>query len=468
MKYIVFTFDGHGLAIAYNLQLEGHEVTVGQVQNQEEIRSSKEKPSDKEDERVKMLRLSLFDGMLDKMPADKLVEKMRTIKNPQDYFVFFDFNFLFKYAEQVKEMGFHGNFPTEQDHLFEQDRDGAKDFVRTHYPRLNIAEVKEFNRISTAIQFLRESDDIWVVKGYDENAETFVPSIDDTELAKGQIIEALENGKDLYEHQGFILELLIPQAIELTPEKLYYNGVPVACSLDIENKPLGSGNLSIQTGCAADLVFPTEMTDRINEIAFPPIVDEMAKQHKGLFIWDASLLINKKNGKIYFGEFCSNRPGYNAFFTEMCQGKSLDDFFSKIARGENPFTLGTVATSMRIFNLARTADDRYVMGGSTIKYKPEIGTDLWFFDAIKKGRKIVSAGADWNLAVITGSGNSINEAVTKMYNNLERFSFYGAYYRPKSDYLSLDYPTSILNRLNYGLDRKLYKLPFNVRVGEIK
>jgi len=86
------------------------------------------------------------------------------------------------------------------------------------------------------------------------------------------------------------------------------------------------------------MVFPTDMNDRINKIAFPPIVDEMAKEHKGWFIWDASILVSKKDGKMYFGEFCSNRPGYNCFFTGLAQGGTIDHFFENIVKKKNPFT----------------------------------------------------------------------------------------------------------------------------------
>ncbi|MBI4004823.1 hypothetical protein HY358_01660 [Candidatus Roizmanbacteria bacterium] len=468
MKYFIFTYDGHGLAVAHHLQQEGHEVIAGQVPDKSDVLSASEKESRHEDDYDKKLRLELFDGMVEKMPADKLIERMKKINNPQDYFVFFDFNNLFKFADQVRDLGFHGNFPTAEDHSFEINRDQAKDFVKKHYPKLHVTEIKEFHKINEAVKFIKESDEIWVIKGYDDEAETFVPESDDLELAREQLLEALEAYKRGYESQGFLLELLVRPIIELTPEKIYYDGVALATILDIENKPLGSGNLSIQTGCSADLVFPTNMTDRINEIAFPPIVDEMAKQHKGLFIWDASILINKRNGKMYFGEFCSNRPGYNCFFTELAQAASVNDFFENLTHKIHPLTLGTVATSMRIFNLNRSVDDKYIESGVTINYKTEIWKDVWLFDALKKGGKIVSAGYDWNLAVVTGSGNSINEAVNRMYNNLSKFSFLGGYYRPKDDYLSLDYQTSILNRLNYGLDRRLYQLPFNVRIGEIK
>jgi hypothetical protein len=78
--------------------------------------------------------------------------------------------------------------------------------------------------------------------------------------------------------------------------------VPLAVVLELENKPFGSGNISTQTGRSENLLFPIEMGDKINAVAFSPVVDAMAKQHKGLFYWDASLLIDKRTGKIYFGE----------------------------------------------------------------------------------------------------------------------------------------------------------------------
>jgi hypothetical protein len=68
-----------------------------------------------------------------------------------------------------------------------------------------------------------------------------------------------------------------------------------------------------------------------------------------------------------------------------------------------------------------------------------------------KEDKMRLAGWDYHLSPITGSGYTIDQAVNNVYKNIENFSLAGVYYRPKSDYLSLDYPTSILNRLNYAM-----------------
>jgi hypothetical protein len=461
MKYRIFTYSGDALPIAHKLQQEGHEVVVGMVHNKTAIYSRKERDLRPENAEAKRRRLALFEGLIEKRRADVLIKQMRGYEHPEEYFVFFDRNYLFQFSQQIADMPFHGNFPTEADYLLERNRDQAKKLVREHYPRLHVPDVKPFDNVREAVEFLNSTKQVWVLKGQDESVKTFVPDVEDPKLAARQIIEMLKENTAAYDSAGFILEELINPAMEITPERIYYDGVPLAVVLEFENKPFGSGNISIQTGCSQNLLFPISMSDKINAIAFPPIVDEMAKQHKGLFYWDASLLINKRTGKIYFGEFCSNRPGYNSLFTELAQCPSLDHYFSSIARKQSPFELGTVASSVLLLNPATDEETGRTPEGTRIDYKSEIEKDLWLWDVRREGDRLVTVGDDWNLGVITGAGDSIDTAVNSMYKSVDRFSFAGAYYRPKSDFLSLDYPTSILNRVNYGLEKKLYQLPLN-------
>ena len=469
MKYVFITYSGLSLPIAYKLQQEGNDVTVGQIEDIKQYVMEEESRKATENAFHREQRMKLFKNMLRMQPAERVIEMLRTAKNPKEYFVFFEENNLYRWADKVRDLGLEGNFPTKEDYLFEVDRDFAKEFVKKHYQKLYTPEVREFAKVADAIAFLRETNEIWVLKGKHDVAKTYVPTMLDVAFAKDQLIEMLTNFPYEYERMGFILELYIPSIIELTPEKMYYDGVPLATTMNFENKSFGSGNISIQTGCAEDLVFPTDMEDKINKICFPPIIDEMARQHKGLFIWDASILINKRDGKMYFGEFCSNRPGYNSFFSELALVGSVTNFFEKIVRKESPFTLGTVATSVRIFNLNKNEDTQKVAANMTVSYRSDIEKDLWLWDVRKNQRgKFVTVGTDWNLAIITGAGKSIDQAVGKMYRNVDGFAFVGAYYRSKDDYLSLDYPTSIINRLNYGLERGLYRLPFDVKVGEIQ
>lgn len=468
MKYVFITFNALSLPVAYKLQQEGHEVIVGQIEDVKDYVMEEEAGKAEETDFNKKRRLDLFKRMLEIRPAASVIDMLLKSK-PEEYFVFFEENNLYRWADKIRHLPFEGNFPTKEDYLFEIDRDFAKKFVRKHYPRLYTPDVKEFSTIDKAVKFLRETKEIWVLKGKDDAAPTFVPDVDVPDLANAQVIDMLENFPAKYMKLGFILENFIPSIVELTPEIMFYDGVPLFTTIGIENKSFGSGNLSIQTGCAEDLVFPTYMEDRINRIAFPPIVYEMAQNHKGLFIWDASLLINRKDGKIYFGEFCSNRPGYNSFFTELSQVKTVHEFFASCIGKVPALKPGTVGTSLRLFNMNRDQDTQQLSENMTVNYTAEIEKDLWLWD-VKRNRsgKILTVGTDWNLAIITGAGKSINEAVNKLYKNVDGFSFVGSYYRSEDDYISQDYSTSILNRLNYGLDRGLYRLPFDVRIGEIQ
>ena len=463
MKYIIFTCDGYGLPIAHHLLQEGNEVIVGQVINKKTTLTKVESRSNNEESALdQKRRLNLYKNMIEKVPADVLVRRMKRIKNPEDYFVFFDFNDLFYYADQVQGLGFNGNFPNENDRIFEVDRDAAKEFVYKYYPDLEITEKKEFRAISGAKKFLKDSNKVWVVKSKGHYGQTLIPQTKDPELAKWQVIETLEAFKSAYEEAGFLLEEKIPAVIEVTPEKIYYDGVPIALTVNFENKTLGSGNLSLQTSCSADLVFPVEFGSRIDQIAFPPIVDKIAKKHKGLFFWDASLLINQDDGRIYFGEFCPNRPGFNSTFTCLSQMQSVSHFFKSIVAKKSPYTVGTVGASVSLFNLSRDPEERHVLSGASISFPEDIQRSVWLYDVYKKTKndKVRVVGFDWELAAITSWGRTLDEAVGRLYENVESFSIGTVYYRPKSDYLSMDYESSILNRLRYCAQKRLFEIPF--------
>jgi len=184
MKYIIFTCDGYGLPIAYHLQQEGNEVIVGQVINKKTALTKVESRSNGQEYPIdQKRRLNLYKNMVEKVPADLLIKRMKRIKNPQDYFVFFDFNDLFYYADQIRDLGFNGNFPNEKDRIFEVDRDAAKEFVNKYYPEMDITEKKEFRAISGAKKFLLSSKKVWVIKSKGRYGETLIPQTKDPEFA---------------------------------------------------------------------------------------------------------------------------------------------------------------------------------------------------------------------------------------------------------------------------------------------
>ena len=82
MKYIIFTCDGYGLPIAHHLLQEGNEVIVGQVINKKTTLTKVESRSNNEESALdQKRRLNLYKNMIEKVPADVLVRRMKRIKN---------------------------------------------------------------------------------------------------------------------------------------------------------------------------------------------------------------------------------------------------------------------------------------------------------------------------------------------------------------------------------------------------
>jgi hypothetical protein len=117
MKYAFFTYSGEGLAVAYKLLKEGNEVVVGMLNEHPKIPDITPE--------AKKRRLKLFDGLLEKHDAQELVNKLKK-ENPKDWFIFCDFNYLYPIAEQLKNKGFKGLLPSEEDFDLENDREAVK------------------------------------------------------------------------------------------------------------------------------------------------------------------------------------------------------------------------------------------------------------------------------------------------------------------------------------------------------
>ena len=452
LKYIWISYDGIGYSIAYKLLQEGNEVLIGQIQDNKEL-GNNDKPEEPE---AKRRRLSIYNGILKKLPMTELVAQARKIKNKDEYFVAFDFNNLWRYAELFKKMGFrNGFFPTQADFKMESDREAAKALVKKHYPDLTIGEVHEFKKTQDGIQFLaeQENDTMYVLKGNADSAQTVCPDTKIPILAKEEIVTQLEKDSANYEKGGFILEERIIDPIEFTPEAQWYNGKLIMITVDIENKPMGSGNIGKQCGCAEDVVFEIDPNSEAAKAAFPPYIYEEAKKHIGLFVFDAGLLY--KDGKMYFTEFCAQRWGWDSFFTELAMCESVSAYFEALVSGKNPLKY-KFGVSNRGFNIDTGSDERIVKD-RRMSWLEEVDKQTWLYEMKLKDGAAINCGNFWDFLVVwTGSGNTIENAVDKLYKACEGFSFSNLVYRPKFDFLSIDYKTSILNRYNKGKEVNLF------------
>jgi phosphoribosylamine-glycine ligase len=429
--WITLDFGGEGGSIAYHLKQEGEKSIFGKVQDKSETKA----PDDEEPDEKKE-RLAQYDGMVDKYPARKLINALKKIKNKDEYFIFCAFNNMWPFAEELLAAGFkQGMFPLKKDFDFEKGREDAMNFVEEHYPDIKIIPHQKVATVEEARKIVEESDVPLVIQSEGDFVSTIVGS-DDVEQSKELILAALDEHEKEYAKGEILLKEKLVQPVEITPQIVFYNGEPVFTDVDIETKNIGDGeNNGNQVGCGSNLIIRTELDDEINRIAFPPKVYEMAKEHTGIFVWDISIYFTDTG--MYFGEFCSNRFGYDAIYTEMAMAGGAGNYFKAIVNGENPLKK-TFGVGVRAFNLKKSKEQEMDM---------EKWENVWVYSVKDKDGKTVSTNDSWDLAVLTGAADTIEEAVDEAYDNMSDYMFKEKYYRSQRDFLA-DFPTSIIHRLN--------------------
>ena len=433
-KFAIVSAYGEGLALAHHLQMEGKEVLVGMVDDLTDIMEKKP-----EDPKSRKMRLSQYKGILDIITPEKLFKKLESIEDKDEWFVIFDFNSMFKYADKVLAMGFsNGLFPSLLDYKLEADRDFAKRQVVKNYKDVKVAEVQQFKQIEEGIGFLNESDEFWALKGNDASASTLVPRSTKLENAKTALIMQLQEHKEDYERKGYIFERQIREGIESCPQLVYYNGKRVATSVDIENKAFSSTDDSEMFGCALNVIQSTPMDCPLNDIAFPEFCDKLARKHPGLFFIDFNNI--QKDGEYYYLEYCSGRMGYDAVFAECDMTGSVAEYFNMLAHGESPYKR-KYGVGIRGFAMKR-GEDGEIQGGITANFDDETMDHLWFFGIQQGEGRYSNIGGSFgdgmhgiDLLAFTESSDDYEYAKQKLMDVVGEFSFNGLYLRKDLDCL---------------------------------
>jgi len=451
LNYAIFTYDFECLGYALRLLEEGNSVVIGRLEPED----MGEKVGDPE---LEKRRKQIGSGLIKVVPAKTLFKFLMSNNEIEDYFVDFDFNYGYKYAEELEKKGYVGLFPHEIDREMEKDRQLAQDFVKKNYPDLFIPEEKEFKDISEAIDYIQESEKLYVIKPNSDKIYTFVPTSEEPDKFIEEAKSFLEENKKELEKEGFIVQEKIIQPVEATPEAIYYKGEPIAFTVDLELKKFGAGDISYQTGCTYDTVFPIDEDCRLVKVGLQPYF-ETAKERKFSNFMDASMLIDRKNDKPYFGEFCAARRGYNSFYTELTLLPSVSHFFECVKQGLNPFKaklhpfendVAKFAVSIRIFNLVEDKD-RYPQSDLPIQVDKLLSKYIWLEDAKKVDNKIVTAGYKQDVAIVTGAGNSLKEAIENAIMNVSGLVIRDMYFRNDLD--SEEW-YSLSNRYTYLLEQK--------------
>lgn len=462
MKYAFFTFSGHSFPIAKRLVDEGNEVVVGQVSAPEKLKVSGWQGK-RESLEERRRRLSIYDGMgVEKLDADALLQQLK--KNVSDWFVITDHNNLCEYGEKLLAMGAMGFISNREDYDREKDRKAAKAFVEKNYDMVEVPESISLKSASDGVDLVSDSDDCWVLKSNGNIGETIVPKTSDVRLNHMEIVGALETNAKEYESEGFVLEKKILDHIEFTPELVFWNGEPLYSNVEIECKPMCAGDLGPDGGGAINLMVRTQLDDPINVMFFPPKVYELAKNRRGLFIFDAGILYDLDHDTYFFTEFAGNRWSYGGVFSELAmateKNRNASEYFERIRAGRNPLRYNFGAT----VSLYSIVPDRKHAGleleGIPIYWRRASEDYLWIVQAKKDERGCcVSIGdGDPLLGYASSCGDSLSQCVDSVYRIVDGLSFREVIYRPKFDFLSRDYPTSILNRFEF-LNKEHFTVP---------
>jgi hypothetical protein len=437
MKFAFLTADGHFFPLAYKLQQAGNHVVVGQIQDWSEVRMVRnEKPEDKK------LRLQLYDGMLaDKWTAQKLVNYLLGQK-PDDWFVFCDFNYFWPYADRLRRKGFKGLLPTKEDQRLEKDRAFAKQFVEENYPDVLVAEYQDFKTVQDAQKYLdKNADTLFVLKGNSDECPTIVPSLDDVAVNRELIIDSLERQKKWYEKEGFSLEEKIPDIIEFTPEAYAYDGEVIGVSVDLEHKHLGSRGGQME-GCTMGLLLWQELSSPIYDYFLEPLAKQMLRPRE-FTVWDMSVYWSPSRKQYFFGEFCPDRPGYDCVFSEIASSGGVEAWVEKITSGSRFGNDKAFGTSVRIFNKQRVDPKK---GWEELIVGNPADPNVFFWDVRQEGERLYTVGYDSNTYIVSGSGNTPDEAWDDVFKNDEKVVFDSGFSLEKHDVYDTEYPENILHR----------------------
>jgi phosphoribosylamine-glycine ligase len=451
MIYVFFHYEHYPLPLAKHLQDEGNKVIVGTIKSKKSMKifgdEDTEKPEQKE------MRLSCFDGIIDKKPHDEVLKYLENAKDKDDHFIFFDYNDMFVIAEDVIKMGFkNGLFPTAFYYKLESERELAKEIVQNYFPDLRVAEYQSFQKAQEGIDFINKSKKILVLKSNGKSGDTIVPKTEDLKIAKEELVHILNKNKKLYEERGFLLEEMISDCLEVAPVIVFYNGEPVYSLAEFENKEFGSGNIGPLKGGNQAVSLKTSLDCQLNKIAFPEFVYKLAKQHPGMSVYDAGLLWNGK--EFYFTEFCGMRFGWDGIISEIVMRDNhkkdnpyVANYFQDVMKKKNPL-INNYGVSVRLFNYAgMTHTSNVPQSGLPIRFDEGINNNLFWYRVKMEDEHLVTIGDQDFIGAVAGSGDDLETSSKIAYDFVSKIDFQTLYYRPRFDMLSDEYKTSIPKRI---------------------
>jgi phosphoribosylamine-glycine ligase len=424
LHYVIFSYYNEGLMFAEKLIQEGNDVVIAMLTPEDVGKKADDKELEKR-------RQKTGEGIVKKYSSKEMLKFLKAVsdEDKNEYFIVWDFNWAPEIAEQVEVMGFAGLYPHKIDREMEEDREIGQKIVKENYKLLQPPEEQEFKSIEDALKVIEETENLWVIKPNNDELTCYIPVSEDIEMFKKEAKSFLENEKQELEKDGFIMQEKILQPVEVCGEALWYDGKPVWFTADIEYKKKGAGNTGCQVGCAGNLVYILNENSKLVKIALKDY-EPIAEKRKLTNFMDASVLIDRKTNKYYFGEYCPSRPGWAAFVTELSMLPSVSYFFECVKNRITPNFDKKYGFAIPIFN-DNTNKERYSQEDLSIQVQDP--NNVWLTNVYKnKEGEIMTTAMYADTCYVTGQGDTAEEAIKSAEENLKNVAFKDMYYR--SDY----------------------------------
>jgi hypothetical protein len=145
-----------------------------------------------------------------------------------------------------------------------------------------------------------------------------------------------------------------------------------------------------------------------------------------------NVLYDKKKRGFFFTEYCI-RPGYSCnLFTELSTLPSVGYYFEKLLRGEDvydPKECKRFGASFRIFRRVEFGEPRDKIKSEDIILPEGFDKDIWLWDVKKTSKGLETANYDYNVAVVTGAGETLEEAFQNAFENTKKIVFNGFHWQ---------------------------------------
>lgn len=374
-------------------------------------------------------------------PAKEVTEKLLALPDSQkkNYIVVFDFNHGVDFGEKLLKAGFKGIFAQKWAFDLERKREKAGELVKKYYKNVKVPRQIKFgtNSSDKMVDFIEKNNTtVWVVKPNGEGIGVYCPNSDDGPIASEQAIDFIVTNKNEINKIPMILQEKVI-GVEINIETAYSNGKPITAIVDLENKFLHTEETGHQCGCAFDLVFGVDLNCKLRKLCNEPF-DKLAKKLNFTGCMDMNAIISYKDGAPYFLEFCPNRFGYNALYTEIeLSGLAPDKFLEQFVNGKLKYPEG-FASSIRLFNEDHSEDFyRSIFDPNFEEVEVQIkrGLDsVWVGDIHKVGSKYYLGHKEAETVVVTAKSDTPQGAIEKAKFKAERdIDFDGKYFRTDSD-----------------------------------